>query len=178
MSVLLGFTSSQQSQLAELLSEEYRSLWNAAIYGTDGNADIVAVAQSQIGNVGGEPYWSWYGFESHVEWCACFVSWCANKCGYLDAGVLPRFASCSDGVQWFRDRGLWQSGGYIPQPGDIIFFDWLDDGQDGNPDHVGIVERAGEGIVYTIEGNSGDVCKSQSYSIDHTEILGYGTYNP
>lgn len=174
----LGFTSSQRSQLAELLSEEYRSLWNAAIYGTDGNTDIVAVALSQIGNVGGELYWSWYGFESRVEWCACFVSWCANECGYLEAGILPRFASCSSGVQWFRERGLWRTGSYEPQPGDIIFFDWTDDSQDGSPDHVGIVERVEDGSVYTIEGNSGDACKAKSYSIDHTEILGYGTYNP
>lgn len=178
MSVLLGFTSSQQSQLAELLSEEYRSLWNAAIYGTDGNADIVTVALSQIGNVGGEPYWSWYGFNSPVEWCACFVSWCSNECGYLEAGTLPRFASCSGGVQWFRERGLWRTGSFEPRPGDIIFFDWADDGQDGSPDHVGIVERVGDGIVYTIEGNSGDACKAKRYSIDHAEILGYGTYNP
>ena len=174
----LGFTFSQRSQLAELLSEEYRSLWNAAIYGTDGNTDIVAVALSQIGNVGGEPYWSWYGFESRVEWCACFVSWCSNECGYLEAGISPRFASCSGGLQWFRERGLWRTGSYLPQPGDIIFFDWADDGQDGRPDHVGIVERVGNGFVYTIEGNSGDACKAKSYSIDHAEILGYGTYNP
>lgn len=178
MADLLGFTHSQKSQLADLLSEEYRSLWNAAIYGTDGNADIVSVALSQIGNVGGEPYWSWYGFESRVEWCACFVSWCSNECGYLEAGILPKFASCSGGVQWFRERGLWRTGSFEPQPGDIIFFDWADDGQDGSPDHVGIVERVGDGIVYTIEGNSGDACKAKSYSIDHGEILGYGTYNP
>lgn len=178
MAALLGFTSSQQCQLAELLSEEYRSLWNDAIYGTDGNADIVAVALSQIGNVGGEPYWSWYGFESRVEWCACFVSWCSNECGYLESGILPRFVSCSGGVQWFRERGLWRTGSYQPQPGDIIFFDWADDVQDGNPDHVGIVEQVEDGIVYTIEGNSGDACKAKSYSIDHAEILGYGTYNP
>lgn len=178
MADLLGFTHSQKSQLADLLSEEYRSLWNAAIYGTDGNADIVSVALSQIGNVGGEPYWSWYGFESRVEWCACFVSWCSNECGYLESEILPRFASCSGGVQWFRERGLWRTGSYEPQPGDIIFFDWTDDSQDGSPDHVGIVERVEDGSVYTIEGNSGDACKAKSYSIDHTEILGYGTYNP
>ncbi len=177
MADLLGFTFAQRSQLTELLLEEYRSLWNAAIYGTDGSAEIVAVALSQIGNAGGEPYWSWYGFESRVEWCACFVSWCANECGYLEAGILPRFSSCSGGVQWFRERGLWRTGSYIPQPGDIIFFDWADDGQDGSPDHVGIVERVGDGIVYTVEGNSGDACKAKSYSLDYSEILGYGTYS-
>ena len=60
-----------------------------------GDGEIVAVALSQLGNVGGQPYWSWYGFESQVDWCACFVSWCANECGYLDAGVIPRFATVS-----------------------------------------------------------------------------------
>lgn len=61
------------------MNEKYASNWSSLIYGT-GNSDIVNVAISQIGNVGGEPYWSWYGFESRVEWCACFVSWCANEC--------------------------------------------------------------------------------------------------
>lgn len=116
------------------------------------------MALSQLGNVGGRPYWSWYGFESRVDWCACFVSWCANECGYLDTGVIPRFASCSIGLQWFRERGLWRDHSYEPRPGDLIFFDWddEDEGQDGAADHVGIVEKADGGIVYTVEGNSGD----------------------
>ena len=80
------------------------------------------MALSQLGNVGGRPYWSWYGFESRVDWCACFVSWCANECGYLDTGVIPRFASCSIGLQWFRERGLWRDRSYEPRPGDLIFF--------------------------------------------------------
>lgn len=54
------------------------------LYGiTGGDGQIVTVALSQVGNVGGQPYWSWYGFNSRVEWCACFVSWCANECGYF-----------------------------------------------------------------------------------------------
>ena len=107
------------------------------------------MALSQLGNVGGRPYWSWYGFESRVDWCACFVSWCANECGYLDTGVIPRFASCSIGLQWFRERGLWRDHSYEPRPGDLIFFDWddEDEGQDGAADHVGIVEKADGGIV-------------------------------
>ena len=80
------------------------------------------MALSQLGNVGGRPYWSWYGFESRVDWCACFVSCCANECGYLDTGVIPRFASCSIGLQWFRERGLWRDHSYEPRPGDLIFF--------------------------------------------------------
>lgn len=102
-----------------------------------GAADIVEIASSQLGNVGGRPYWSWYGFESRVEWCACFVSWCANECGYIDSGAVPKFSYCPTGVQWFKAAGRWLPGGSAPAPGDIVFFDW--DG-DGVSDHVGIVE--------------------------------------
>ena len=106
-----------------------------------------------------------------------FVSWCANECGYLDAGVIPRFASCSIGLQWFRERGLWRDHSYEPRPGDLIFFDWddEDEGQDGAADHVGIVEKVDGGIVYTVEGNSGDSCRENRYAIGHYEIYGYGT---
>lgn len=98
-----NFNADQRQQLSELLAEENRSMWSAALYGIySGDDAIVTVALSQIGNVGGQPYWSWYGFNSRVEWCACFVSWCANECGYIDSGVIPKFAGCVNGVQWFR----------------------------------------------------------------------------
>lgn len=172
-----NFSTDQRTRLAELLAEENSGMWSAVLYGIGtGDVEVVAVALSQLGNVGGQPYWSWYGFESRVDWCACFVSWCANECGYLDAGVIPRFASCSIGIQWFRERGLWQDGGYEPRPGDLIFFDWDDeDGQDGSPDHVGIVEKVEDGTVYTVEGNSGNACRERQYAIGHDEIYGYGT---
>lgn len=175
-----NFNADQREQLAELLADENRSMWSAALYGIGtGDGEIVTVALSQIGNVGGEPYWSWYGFGSRVEWCACFVSWCANECGYIDAGVIPKFAGCVNGVQWFRDRGLWQDNSYEPRPGDIIFFDWDSPNgssgpQDGESDHVGIVEKVENGIVYTVEGNSGDSCRENHYAIGYYEILGYG----
>lgn len=128
--------------------------------------------------MGGQPYWSWYGFNSRVEWCACFVSWCANECGYIDAGVVPKFAGCGTGVQWFKDRGQWSDNTIEPSPGMIIFFDWDNKGssgpQDGLSDHVGIVEKVENGVVYTVEGNSGDSCRQNQYSVGHYEILGYG----
>ena len=175
-----NFNADQREQLAELLADENRSMWSAALYGIGtGDGEIVAVALSQIGNVGGEPYWSWYGFGSRVEWCACFVSWCADQCGYIDAGVIPKFAGCVNGVQWFRERGLWQDNSYEPRPGDIIFYDWDNKGssgpQDGESDHVGIVEKVEDGIVYTVEGNSGDSCRENHYAVGYYEILGYGT---
>lgn len=178
MADICNFTADQREMLAELLAEENSSMWSAVLYGIGaGDGEIVAVALSQLGNVGGRPYWSWYGFESRVDWCACFVSWCANECGYLDAGVIPRFASCSIGIQWFRERGLWQDGSYEPRPGDLIFFDWDDgdEGQDGAADHVGIVEKVEGGIVYTVEGNSGNACRERQYAIGHNEIYGYAT---
>ena len=178
MADIYNFTADQREMLAELLAEESNGMWSAVLYGIGtGDGEIVTVALSQLGNVGGQPYWSWYGFESRVDWCACFVSWCANECGYLDAGVIPRFASCSIGIQWFRERGLWQDRDYEPRPGDLIFFDWddEDEGQDGAADHVGIVEKVDGGIVYTVEGNSGNACRERQYAIGHAEIYGYGT---
>ena len=140
-------------------------------YDPDTTQLIVEVAASQIGNVGGEPYWSWYGFTEHVEWCACFVSWCANKCGYLDT-IIPKFAGCSTGVHWFKARNQWAERTITPEPGMIIFFDW--DG-DGVPDHTGIVEKSENTCVYTIEGNTSDSCRRRQYTVGNPNIFGYGT---
>ena len=132
---------------------------------------IVEVARSQIGNVGGELYWRWYGFNERVEWCACFVSWCANQCGYIDAGTIPKFSGCQWGVSWFKQHGQWINNRITPTPGMIIFFDW--DGN-GMSDHTGIVEKVENGRVYTIEGNTEDSCRERSYPLGDYEILGYG----
>ena len=137
-----------------------------------GNQAIVEVALTQLGNEGGEPYWSWYGFDSRVEWCACYVSWCADQCGYIEAGIIPKFSLVSDGVAWFSGNGQWQDRSYEPSPGDLIFFDW--DG-DGSPDHVGLVEKCENGVVYTVEGNSGDACRQNQYTVGSSSIYGYGT---
>lgn len=175
-----GFNDEQKELLAELLSDENNSLWAAVLYGIGYSDDqIVTVALSQVGNVGGDPYWSWYGFNSRVEWCACFVSWCANECGYIESGIIPKYAGCVNGVQWFKDRGQWADGDAEPVPGMIIFFDWDDpDGsagpQDGESDHTGIVQKVEDGIVYTVEGNSGDSCRVNHYAVGYYEILGYG----
>jgi hypothetical protein len=177
MRVFYSFTDRQNDMLDELLTAENRSLWNDLLYGSSGQ--IVTVALSQLGNVGGQPYWSWYGFTSREEWCACFVSWCANQCGYIEAGVIPKFASCIAGANWFKERGLWQDNSYEPRPGDLIFFDWDNKGssgpQDDVPDHVGIVERVEDGVIYTVEGNSGDSCRQRSYSVGYYEIWGFAT---
>ena len=140
------------------------------------NSDIVSTAISQLGNKGGQPYWSWYGFESRVAWCACYVSWCANECGYIDRGIIPKFSACNDGIAWFKEKEQWIEPTDIPITGDLIFFDWNDGGQDGSSDHVGIVEYYDieKNIVHTIEGNSNDECKQREYSKDDNQIMGYG----
>ena len=137
-----------------------------------GNPELVELAKRQVGNVGGQPYWSWYGFNSRVEWCACFVSWCYGQMGLSE----PRFAGCqSQGVPWFQSHGQWGARGYDNlAPGDAIFFDW---NLDGSADHVGIVIGTDGSRVYTVEGNSGDACKIRSYDVNYECIKGYGLMN-
>ena len=143
------------------------------VHGTrPGNPELIELAKRQVGNVGGYPYWSWYGFNSRVEWCACFVSWCYNQAGKSE----PRFAGCEwVGVPWFQSRGQWGARGYENlAPGDAIFFDW---DLDGTADHVGLVIGTDGSRVYTVEGNSGDACKIKSYDLNYQCIKGYGLMN-
>ena len=137
-----------------------------------GNPELVELAKRQVGNVGGQPYWSWYGFNSRVEWCACFVSWCYGQMGLSE----PRFAACqSQGIPWFQSHGQWGGRDYANiAPGDAIFFDW---DLDGSADHVGIVIGTDGSRVYTVEGNSGDACKIRSYDVNYECIKGYGLMN-
>ena len=137
-----------------------------------GNQAVVDIAKSQVGNVGGQPYWSWYGYNSRVEWCACFVSWCYGQMGLSE----PRFSACqSQGIPWFQSHGQWGGRDYANiAPGDAIFFDW---DLDGSADHVGIVVGTDGSRVYTVEGNSGDACKIKSYSLTYECIKGYGLMN-
>ena len=175
--------SRQIEILYDLLSEEYDDIWPILVYGYfPEDAPIVEVALQEVGNIGGEKYWRWYGFSSHVEWCACFVSWCADECGYINDGIIPKYSLCAEGVSWFQERGQWLSPEEEPAPGMIVFFDWdHPDGQsgpqDGHADHTGIVERVEDDVIYTVEGNAWDVCMENRYPVGHYEILGYGTYN-
>lgn len=145
------------------------------------NSEIILVAKAQIGNEGGDKFWKWYGFEEHVAWCACFVSWCANECGYIDKGIIPKFSVCTDGINWFKNKNQWNDRGesYYPIIGDIIFFDWKDENgnQDGTCDHVGIVTRTDltNRTIYTIEGNTSNKCAERMYSFDDVQVMGYGS---
>ena len=139
--------------------------------GLFGKGQLVTIAKSQLGNEGGQKFWSWYGFDSREEWCACFVSWCADQAGLIQKEVVPKFSVCTDGVALFQAKRKWQGGGSVPTPGSLIFFDW---NQDGASDHVGIVESCDGTTVHTIEGNSGDAVKQNSYTVNSQSMLGYG----
>ncbi len=88
----------------------------------DGNniPQIVQIAKVEVetDECGGKKYWSWYGgFNERVEWCACFVSWCSNECGYIDNGVMPRYAVCDEGINWFKNKQEWEdrNSNYVPK---------------------------------------------------------------
>ncbi len=168
---------------AKVFSDDMKSKLNTKVYGDPdyvshvlryyhiGNGNMVTIAKSQVGNVGGKIYWSWYGFDSRVSWCACFVSWVANESGDLNVTV-PKFSLVEDGISCYKNKGKWRDKSYIPKSGELIFFDW---NNDNDPDHVGIVKKVEKGKVYTIEGNSKDECREKSYQLNSKSIFGYGT---
>ena len=131
---------------------------------------LINAAMSQLGNIGGEPYWTWYGYGRRVEWCAIFVSWCEDQCGYIDGMKAPAFENVGVGGSWFERHDQWLDKESSPEPGDLIFFDWQ---QDGDRDHVGIVTSVKDGMVFTVEGNSSDRCRQKRYYLDDPVIYGY-----
>jgi len=166
MAAQMGWTNYGDPQYTDHVLRYYPM--SGAIIG--GSTALAYVAASQAGSTGGQTYWSWYGYNYRVEWCACFVSWCAAQCGVLDIDI-PKFAYCPYGVNWFKEKGAWQDRYYTPSPGDVIFFDWE---QDGIADHVGIVEKVENGLVHTVEGNINDSVVQRKYSLADKRIYGYG----
>lgn len=117
--------------------------------------EIVVVAKAELleseNNVGGIKYKEWYGINGN--WCAMFVSYCANECEFIAEDIMPKSASVMNMSQWYKDRDLWEDAAdYTPKPGDIIFFQ-------NDMSHVGIVIDYDEEkkIITTIEGNTGAV---------------------
>lgn len=155
-----------QDELIELALIEYEKPYVP-------DTKMVKVAIRELGNEGGEKFWSWYGFETHAAWCACFVSWCANQCGYIEEGVIPKFALCQDGVDYFKSNGLWLPGWSTPEEGMLIFFDYSENRSYAN--HVGIVEKVEGNTIYVIDGNSKDMVRENPYIIGQADIMGYAT---
>ena len=175
----LSFNTEQMAQLNELLDARYASLWSQLLKGVGGSSELVNLALSQLGNEGGEKYWRWAGLDTRCEWCALFVSWCAEQTGLMGSGQIPYFSFVSDGVDRFKDKGRWIDGADVNSsnydkkiyPGMIIFFDWE---PDGKPNHVGIVTKVSDGYIYTVEGNKGDAVAEGTYSADSIYVFGFG----
>ena len=136
-------------------------------------SDIVGVASTQVGyGEGGDgytKYGDWYGLP-YSDWCAMFVSWCANQAG-VSTDVFPSFALCSAGADWFISQGRFHyAGSYAPQAGDLIFYSSY-----GNIYHVGLVTGSDDSNVYSIEGNYNEAVYNVSYPLSYGDILGYAT---
>ena len=136
---------------------------------------MVETAKKEMNNKGGKKFWSWYGFNGRIPWCAIFVSWVANQNGVLGT-AYPKFAGVGVGRNWFvKNNAYKKRGTYTPKPGDLIFFDWE---VNGRLDHVGMVEKVENGKVYTLEGNSnGDTSRAKEYPLNSKYINGYGIPN-
>lgn len=167
----------QTKYLTDAIGQTGRFLWNLpAVYGSGDGSGMVSVAASQIGNAGGQPYWSYMGFSSHVPWCAAFVCWVANQNG-LDETIIPKTASAGNMRGIFQGWGReYSPSGYIPEPGDLIFFIWPGNTVRTLANHVGIVEKVEGGKVHTIEGNTGGgggYCRRRQYDLTSSSIVGY-----
>ena len=135
--------------------------------------DMVRVAETQLGNIGGKKFWSWAGYSSRVPWCNIFITWCANELGYYQKGRMPLYWDPRDTMAWFKERELYKNSSYVPKAGDLVFFD--EPYMDRRPYHIGLVEKYENGMVYTIEGNSDDSVKRRSYEHNSPHIYGYAT---
>jgi len=130
---------------------------------------IVGVAETQLNNKDEKAYVEMFGEEEGTAWCSEFVSWCAKKSGFTDAGIVPKFADAETGVSWFKDHSQFQDRNFTPKAGDILFT-----GGD-SPTHTALVVGVKDGKIQTIEGNVGDQVKRGSYSVGDSHIYGYGT---
>ena len=135
--------------------------------------DIVKIAQSQIGN-SWQKYCSWWGLSYRFDWCACFVSWCAEQVGCL-GNIIPKSTSCTQQSNGFKAQGVWHGRNYTPQAGDIVYYDWTPNNADTTPDHVGIVEKVAGNQVIVIEGNQNDKCQRRTFNVGWYLVYGYAS---
>lgn len=134
-----------------------------------GNKSIVDIYNAH------KPLARGYKVQYTDAWCATFVSTVAIVCGLTD--IMPTECSCSKMTALYQSLGRWEeSDGYSPAPGDLIMYDWQDNGKGdntGNPDHVGIVEKVVGGYMTIIEGNYSSMVKRRTLAVDGKYIRGY-----
>lgn len=156
-------------------------------------ADLIGVAKTQLGytelDSSGNPipsssdggytkYGDSFG-EPRGAWCAYFISWCASQAA-IPSSIVPRLGNCGTLTDWYQSRSIYysRSSGYIPKPGDMVFFNWSGG---TSAQHIGIVTGVSGNNLYTIEGNTGGdegyMCNGRTRSLNASYVLGYGVPN-
>lgn len=117
-----------------------------------------------------------YAVKYTDAWCATFVSAVAVKLGYTD--IIPTECSCPKMIQLLKNIGAFvEDESVTPKAGWILFFDWADSGvgdNQGDADHVGIVEKVEGNTITVIEGNYSDSVKRRTLKVNGRYIRGYG----
>lgn len=120
-----------------------------------------------------------YPMQYTDAWCACLVSTVGIQAGYTD--IMPTECGCGQMIELYRKLGCWQENdAYRPEPGDVIFYDWEDDGAGDNmgaPNHVGIVVSVTGSTIKVIEGNKNNAVEYRNISVNGKFIRGYGLPN-
>ena len=117
-----------------------------------------------------------YAVKNSDDWCDIFTTVIFQREGLSD--LIGRECGVERHIHIFKRLGIWnEDGNSTPKAGDIITFNWDKDTQqnDGWADHIGIVEKVENGIIHTIEGNSNNVVKRNTYRIGHGNIRGFAT---
>lgn len=168
---------------------ESASVWERSLSGVKLTGiwadDVISVAESQIGykeskknyivtedgkTKGYTRYGDWYG-NAYGDWCAMFVSFCLNYAD-IPQSAIPYEASCQRWIKATSGSLYYSASDYTPQKGDLIFFDW---DNDGHSDHVGLVASVSEdgSSLQTIEGNSSSAVRTERYNTGDKDIMGY-----
>ena len=136
--------------------------------------DIITLAKAQLGN-DYKTYCRDMGYNFRIEWCACFISWLATKCGITD--IIPVDMSCNSQIRKFKNLGVYKGTTGAPVVGSIIYYNW-DNVYDA--DHVGIVIAVNGDTVTVIEGNNGNQPNDRvrTRTIKYTSSLIFGWANP
>lgn len=129
-------------------------------------------------NNGARPLPRGYRVQYGDHWCATYTSAMAIKCGHTD--IMPLECSCSRLITRYKNLGRWQENdGYVPQPGDLVIYDW-DDKKDfavtdnrGAPEHIGIVVSVTGKKIKVIEGNYNEEVRYRTIEVNGRYIRGY-----
>lgn len=183
---LLEETAAQPANyvISSMAVKSQATNWSQSAYEQE-RENFLSVLEAEVGSTGaslttGEYFSEWYigsyadnpGWNAQTPWCACFISWAMEQCSG-DLMMVPRYAD----VEKFRSSfnlASWKT--QAPDPGDIIFFDWVVN-ETAYAQHVGVVTAVKDGKVHTIEGNADGEVARRTYMLDDPCILGYGVLN-